>query len=70
MQIVWGSREDALHAWNECLATRDLGGGNSARGPITWFTYQLSRFLREPPIPELLDQGRSEHLEVHPNQFG
>ena len=70
MQIVLGSKEDALHLWTKCSETRDLGGGEPARGPIIWSLCQLSRFLREPLIAELLDHDGSEHPETRPGQLG
>ena len=66
---VGGGRQDALHRWTECSATRDLVG-EPARGPIKWSKCQLSRFLREPSIAELLDHDGSEHPGVHPGQSG
>ena len=36
--LCGGSKEDALHLWTECSATRDLGGGEPARGPTKWST--------------------------------
>ena len=59
MQIVWGSKEDALHLWTDSSATHDLGGGEPARGPIKWSICQLSMFLRESLIAELLDHDGS-----------
>ena len=49
---------------------RGLGGGEPARGPIKWSICQLSRFLKEPTIAELLDHDRSEHPETCPGQPG
>ena len=46
------------------------GGGEPARGPIKWSISQLSRFLREPTIAELLDHDRSEYPETCPGQPG
>ena len=64
------SKENALHLWTECSPTRDLGRGERARDPIKWSICQLSRFLREPTIAELLDHDRSEHPETCPGQPG
>ena len=69
-RVCGGSKEDALHLWTECLATRGLRGGEPARGPIKWSICQLSRFLREPTIAELLDHDRSENPETCPGQPG
>ena len=69
-RLCGGSKEDALHLWTECSATRDPGGGEPARGPIKWSICQLSRFLREPTIAELLDHDGSEHPETCPGQPG
>ena len=46
------------------------GGWEPARGPIKWSIGQLSRFLREPTIAELLDHDRSEHPETCPGKPG
>ena len=59
-----------MHLWAESSARRDLGGGSSARSSINWSTYQLSRFLREPLIDELLDLDGSEHAGAHPSLMG
>lgn len=59
-------REDAIHLWAECSATRGLVNGDPTMGPVAWSLDQLSRFLREPLIAGLLDEVGTEHLEAHP----
>ena len=60
-------REDAVHLWANCVATQSLrvedpaSGFYTATGPVTWSFHQLSRFLKEPLIVELLDQVGIEH---------
>ena len=57
-------REDPVHLWVECSATRNLGGeGGSTRSPNTWSLSQLCRFLREPTIAGLLDQVGIEQTQ-------
>ena len=61
--------EDALHLWADCVETRGLRRGDPAMraqptlGPGTWTVIQLSRFLREPLIVELLDRVGAEQSE-------
>ena len=60
--------EDSLHLWGTCRETRNLRGGVSVSGlnPLVWSFSQVSMFLREQTIADLLDRNLGEHNQGHP----
>ena len=61
-RLCGDGREDANHLWSKCSGTQHLVEGRLTMGPHSWSPFQLSRFLQEPLIAELMDHPGVEQM--------